>query len=244
MEGQSQQPEEPETGTTALRHLFPSSAVLILSNLVPLWGVVFQGWDVFAILFLFWSENMVIGVFNVLRMVVVRPKTAGDSIMRIFMIPFFTFHYGMFTLAHGVFVLAFFSGIDFNNVPEASAQSAPWTLLFTLISHRLPRVEFLVAFAALFASHAVSFFSNFIGRGEFRITDVNELMMRPYGRVIVLHVTILAGGFAVLGLHAPQLAIVVLVLIKMGIDLKAHLSERKKFCGIAPTIPSGSPSAL
>jgi hypothetical protein len=57
---------------------------------------------------------------------------------------------------------------------------------------------------------------------------------------VVLHLTILGGGFAVMALHAPQLAVAVLVVIKTAIDLKAHLSERRK---LGPKQDSRTPAA-
>ena len=47
----------------------PSVLVLLLANLVPLAGVVFFGWSVFPVMLLFWLENVVVGVFHVLKLV-------------------------------------------------------------------------------------------------------------------------------------------------------------------------------
>jgi hypothetical protein len=60
-------------------------------------------------------------------------------------------------------------------------------------------------------------------------------MMQPYARVVVLHVTILFGGFAFMALHAPAAALVVLVALKTALDLRTHLAERRKLG--APAAP-------
>src|SRR5438128_1777645 len=39
----------------------PTAVVLIAANLVPLAGVLFFGWSVFATLLLFWVENVIVG---------------------------------------------------------------------------------------------------------------------------------------------------------------------------------------
>jgi hypothetical protein len=39
---------------------------LLAANAIPLFGVVFLGWDAFHIVLLYWAENIVIG-FNALR---------------------------------------------------------------------------------------------------------------------------------------------------------------------------------
>ena len=65
-----------------------SSIALVVSNLVPVWGVLFWDWNVFNVLFLFWMENVFIGVFNVLKMSIAKPTDVFSWIARFFMIPF------------------------------------------------------------------------------------------------------------------------------------------------------------
>jgi hypothetical protein len=79
--------------------------------------------------------------------------------------------------------------------------------------------------AVLLASHLFSFLWNYLYRGEFRRARLAELMVKPYGRVIVLHVTVLIGGFAAMALGSPLWALLLLLALKIGLDLKAHLKE-------------------
>ena len=58
---------------------------------------------------------------------------------------------------------------------------------------------------------------------------LEALMHQPYARVIVLHITIIAGGFVILALGSPVMGLVLLVALKSGVDVKAHLKERRKF---------------
>jgi hypothetical protein len=53
--------------------LQPSVVALVLANLVPLAGVFIFHWEVFPLLFLFWLENVVIGILNVLKMLFASP---------------------------------------------------------------------------------------------------------------------------------------------------------------------------
>ena len=85
----------------------PSVIVLVLANLIPLGGVVFFGWQVFPIMFLFWLENVVVGAFNVLELIMAG-GSGSPAAVKIFLVPFFTLHYGIFTLVHGVFVFTMF----------------------------------------------------------------------------------------------------------------------------------------
>jgi hypothetical protein len=94
----------------ALEQAFPwlSTASLVVANLIPLAGVLFWGWDMFAVMFLFWAENVVIGGFNILRMAMCQPDEPVMWGLKLFMIPFFAVHYGGFCLGHGIFVVALF----------------------------------------------------------------------------------------------------------------------------------------
>jgi hypothetical protein len=85
-----------------------SVIALILANLPPIMGVLFLGWQVFPILFLFWMENVIIGASNVLKMIICSPGDERQSAAKVFMIPFFCVHYGIFTAVHGIFVIFMF----------------------------------------------------------------------------------------------------------------------------------------
>jgi uncharacterized protein DUF6498 len=132
----------------------PSAYVLLATNAIPLIGVVLRNWTVFQVLLLYWSENVVVGGFNVLRMLTAQPE-----------------------------------------------------------------------------SESFSFFHNYLARGEYQRVLLPQLMFQPYGRNVVLHLTVLLGGFLVMALGSPVVAIVLLVGLKTAIDLGAHLKERVKLGG-------------
>ena len=45
---------------------------LIAVNLIPLFGVLFFGWSLFSIMFLYWIEKGIIGLFNVFKIALSR----------------------------------------------------------------------------------------------------------------------------------------------------------------------------
>lgn len=199
-------------------HVPPSAYVLLATNLIPLIGVVLHHWTVFQVLLLYWCENVVVGGFNVLRMLTAQPKSEITWAGKLFLIPFFCVHYGMFTFVHGMFVLALFGGgAKFGGFSGASLLGA------------VRGAGLTVPVLALVASHGFSFFHNYLGGGEYQRVFLPQLMFRPYGRIVVLHLTVLLGGFLVTALGSPVAAIVLLVGLKTAIDLGAHLRERVKF---------------
>jgi len=205
----------PGTGRISIRELPPSALMLIGANLIPLVGVVGFHWTVYSVLLLYWSENVVIGAFNILRMVLAQPRSLAVDASKVFLVPFFTFHYGMFTFVHGIFVVTLFG-------PGARGLS-PATLVDAV---RQAGIGY--GLLAIAASHAFSFVHNYLAGGEYRNAAVNVLMFQPYARVMILHVTILVGGFLARALGAPTVAVLLLVVLKIAVDLGAHLAERRK----------------
>lgn len=227
----------------------PSAIALVLANLVPLAGVYWLDWRVFDVLMLYWAENVVIGAVNVLRMLACRtdaridrtvpagstaklapvPRAAIRGVsagFRFFLIPFFIVHYGMFCFGHYIAVVSLFG----------SEQGGPLDRIFDTPISELWQSPFWAGVVAIAISHLLSFYFNFLGNGEYRHTSQRELMRRPYGRIVVLHVSVIAGGLLVSVLGDPRWMLVVLIGIKTAIDLHMHEKERMMFDGRATGI--------
>jgi hypothetical protein len=206
----------------------PSVIILILANLVPLYGAIFLDWKVFPILLIFWLENVIIGVFNVLKMLWSSTQPAGKWGEKLFIIPFFCVHYGIFTLVHGIFIVVIFGGL-LNDSGTIDSQDS-----FTL---SIQGLNLVWAVLALLVSHTVSFAVNYIGKGEYKNNGLSQLMFQPYGRVVIMHLTIIAGGFLVMTLGAPVLGLIVLVLLKTVIDILAHIRQHKSSGNLSKVKP-------
>jgi len=198
----------------------PSVVALVLANLVPVFGVVVFHWEVFPLMFLFWFENLIIGVFNVFKMLAANPESPLGWAGKLFVIPFFCVHYGMFTFIHGIFVILLFGGGMRHGGGFPNAETF-WRIA---MENHLGW-----AILGLTASHAISFATNYLGNGEYKRASLQQLMGQPYGRIMVLHIAILGGGFLMLALHSPAAGLLLLVALKIALDLSAHLAERKKF---------------
>lgn len=207
-------------GTAAEQRGFrPSLLVLVLANLIPVYGVVALGWEVFPLLLLFWSENLIIGVFNILRILFAAPNNPVMWLGKAFLIPFFCFHYGMFTYGHGLFVVGFFGGWF--------RQDADFPRPYTFLQ-LIQNLGLEWAVLGLFLSHAFSFAYNYLYRGEFKRVDPLTLMEQPYKRVVVLHITIIGGGFIMMALNSPLGGLLLLTALKTWLDARGHLREHQQ----------------
>lgn len=149
----------------------------------------------------------------------------------LFMGMIFLVHYGGFCAVHGLFVLA----LTMDEMPPfLEGDEWPFFLIFVQLLFEVVRMvlamaprEWLLAFAALFVSHGISLVVHYIRGGEHRAQDLGTLMTAPYGRIVVLHIAIIAGGFAVLAIGSPLPLLALLVLSKLGFDLWLHLKEHR-----------------
>jgi len=210
-------------------HAPPSNArlsliVLLTANGVVLWGVLAEAWPAFPLLFLFWMENVIVGVMFAGRLLLARPDNAALWGQKLFLVPFFCFHYGMFTLVHGLFVITLFGGAGHEALTGSMGPGA----VPRVAQQLLAEFDLWVPLAALAASHAFSLVWNFLLQGEYLRARPKELMTRPYGRVVALHVSIIAGGALAMGLGSPLWALVLLLAIKTAMDALSHMREHRR----------------
>lgn len=214
---------------------WPLAAAFIL-NLIPVIGVLFWGWSAFALIVLYWLENLVIGARTLLSMFANAAATGRVNwIGAIFVGGFFTVHYGLFCFVHGVFVMEMF-GSKVNGAAGFALGSA-LTALFAAQSN------FLIGFASIVAWQIVQFVI-FVASGEVKRTNVAALMGAPYPRIIALHLTVIFGGFVLMLLNQPVAGIVVLALVKMAYDIGDVLRRPKTAAAdveAAVTAPATAP---
>jgi hypothetical protein len=214
-------------------------AALVAVNLFPLVGVAFFGWSTYDLMLLYWFENGVVGFYAALKMLLTRGPDGeagglGGLVGKLFLTGFFALHYGAFWSVHGFFVVTLFGpGGVFAGPADpflASAVMDGPAGFFTgglAIATNYLSGGLLLTAAGLFVSHGISFVGNVLQRGEDLRTAPNVLMARPYGRVVVLHVTLVVGAFLIMALGEPVAALVLFVLLKTGVDLGAHLRAHR-----------------
>lgn len=201
------------------------------------------------ILIVCWTESVIIGVLNVLRM----SRTESGNILagirlpakaraipeidhaaifskvfpaiKLFTVVFFIFNYGMFCLGHLVGVLALFVDQGDSGGFAQSLQTF-W------------EPEYWIAAIAIGFSHTYSYYANYLGKSEYENIGLFALMQRPYGRIFAMHIAIIAGGFFVELLGSPQFSVFVLVFAKTAMDLSPHNKEHSKL-----SIPAASEAA-
>jgi hypothetical protein len=187
----------------------PSSLVLIIANLVPIAGSLFWDWDLAHVMVLYWAESAVIGIFNVCKIIVI------GRWMALLAGPFFLGHFGGFMAIHFLFLYTIFvkqpqtGGASTGNLADVAE-------LFVIL---------WPALAALFISHAFSYYRNFLGRQEYKDRTVNKQMSEPYSRIIFMHVVLIFGGGLTMILGSPTPVLLIVLALKIIFDVRAHLKQ-------------------
>jgi hypothetical protein len=206
--------------------------VLLAANLVPLWGVIFWDWDAFNVVLLYWSENIIVGFYNILKMAFARVSKPAEHLGKLFIIPFFSVHYGGFCAVHGFFVLMLFEKAD-----SSFMDNTTWPCFFVFLqillnvirhAYSIMSLEMRYAMGALFLSHGVSFVYNYLMKGEYAKIKPDKLMGSPYARVVIMHVAIIFGAFLTAALGSPVGILIILVGLKTSLDVIFHLRQHKK----------------
>ena len=79
-------------------------------------GIVLLGWSNFTVLAYYWLENVIVGAFAAVRILVAGWRSAryAESLATTV---FFGLHYGLFCLVHGTFVALLFGGVRTVDAP-------------------------------------------------------------------------------------------------------------------------------
>jgi hypothetical protein len=191
----------------------------LASNTIPVVGVLVFGWAALPLLIFYWIENVLIGAFNVPKIVIAGvSKGAPLSWLSLLLAPFFVFHYGLFCFVHGIFIFAVFAmtGLISSGV-EPTTDSFDVTSRVAAMLQSDSDLRWSVI--ALLAVLTFRFLVLWLGRREWRVTDPMRQMFEPYGRIVVLHLTIMVMTIPILLIGQPVIAVLFLALFKTALEL-------------------------
>ena len=207
--------------------------VIIASNLLPIFGILFLGWSMGSVMVLYWFENVIVGLFALLKMAFAQgqtgigmgkmtripsfrisfiPASVENTLTKLIGLPFFCVHFGMFCLVHGFFVAALFLPKNFT--------SGQWMNLLSGLA--VPALGMMV-------SHGIYFVQHYLRSGSYKFASINVLMVEPYIRILPLHVGLIAAGFFVMTVGSPMVVVVILVLLKTGAEVVAYRNSMKRW---------------
>jgi hypothetical protein len=165
--------------------------LLLLANGVIIPLAVTQNWNVLALMWVYWFQNIVIGFFNFLRIRQLREFSTDGLVIngrhaeptqetKNYIARFFLLHYGIFHLVYFIFLLVFSLTGMFGSGDENALNSAD--------------LKYIIPTAFLFlGNHVFSYFYN--RPRDTGKQKIGSLMFYPYARIIPMHLTIILGAF-------------------------------------------------
>lgn len=203
---------------------------LIVTNLVTIVLAVLGNWDLATVMFIYWTQSIVIGIFSVISILGADTAALQGDLQRpiderggtekvshrfawfyqCLMAGFFTLHYGLFHLGY-LFIIT-----------DAE--------LFGAVNFSDPGIW--LASGLFFANHLYSYLTfRHAGPKDYRY--VNEAFFSPYSRIIPMHLTIIFGSIVILVLMAVGITttlpvLVLFLLLKTYSDITAHLIKHER----------------
>lgn len=185
----------------------PTTISLIVVNLLTLFFALTEHWDFATIIWIYWFQSVIIGVFNFLRIINLKKfstkgfkvngqPTKATTETKVHTAFFFLFHYGGF---HFVYLL-FLAG---------SAKVNTSNMLFLMLSG-----------LAFFVNHFFSYWKNYNDDAK-KIKNIGRVMFFPYARIVPMHLTIVF-GFLFIG---EGVGLVFFLLLKTLADVVMHQVE-------------------
>ncbi|MDP5107165.1 MAG: DUF6498-containing protein [Polaribacter sp.] len=195
-----------------LKNIFyptPQNAFIWLSSIYLLFLLYIGKASPLSILFVYFLETLIIGVFNALKMYCAIKFTKSTGYV---MILFFLFHYGFFVAIQSIFGFALFSFDDNSIFKEPFHIIENYGIILNLedMKYVLP---------AIVLTHLNKFFLDFIKNKKYVLFSVNEIMTKPYLRIFVQQFVVIISFFFMVVGKAGVIAAVLLILFRLIIDL-------------------------
>jgi len=205
------------------RKLPVSDWLLILVNLIPLYGVWFQGWNASEVFLVYCLETVIVGVINVLKMacVTIFVKSSdtwennGSNTRQSgwFFIFFFIVHYGFFVFVQTQIFFSV-SGLipdgslfaNYSKIPELLGDNGKLMLLIFIAYYTFQNL------------------SDFFLSGKYKTISMGRLMFEPYIRIFVQQLVVIVGSMF-LGFGAGKIFILVFVMVKIFFELFVNFNR-------------------
>jgi hypothetical protein len=198
---------------------------LLLVNAATIVLALTEGWDLGVLLFVYWSQSVIIGFFTAIRILTLRSdqivwegrfaegypvqevKPAFD-LGKVLIAGFFVVHYGLFHWGYYTFL----TDLGFINMDTI-----------------LGNADILLACGLFFINHLISFLY-YRKKDQIGPENLKNLFLTPYVRIIPMHVTIIIGGFAsfflaILGIDATGAVLILFLSLKTYVDIRMHIEK-------------------
>jgi len=191
--------------------------IFIVVSAVYLLALIFLGKaSAMSILFAYFLETIIIGLFNALKMFWTLKfgmhKKNNAQFAKYGIIIFFLFHYGFFVAIQSIFGFALFGIESTSVIKEPFHIIDNYRIILGLedITYVLPAILFV---------HVGKFFLDFIKNKKYDVFTANEIMFKPYVRIFIQQFVVIISFFFIVFGEAGIIAAVLLIIFRLIVDL-------------------------
>lgn len=185
----------------------------LVVDLLPVYAVLVWGWGAIPLVMFYWLENVLAGVMTLPRVFIASARYGIPGfIIGLLLCAFFIFHYGLFCLVHGTFLVGFTATANPALLDTLPLGDMTGIIRFALTSG----ANIIWALYGACAFQILVFLREFIVKGAWKTAEPFDEMLAPYGRVIVLHFALFAGAAALLALGQPLAGVLGLIILRAG----------------------------
>jgi hypothetical protein len=175
------------------RKLTQGDILLILANLIPVYGVWFLGWSAVEVFIVYAMETLIVGMLTLLKMAVATlhrykhtwyNRGTTTRVSGLFFMVFFTLHYGLFAAVQ-------------STIFSQSAEIVPpgkGTMHFFFHWYEYINKDIAAMLSAFVVGYLAKSFIPFIVSGEYKTVPMMKLMFQPYGRIFIQQITVIIGS--------------------------------------------------
>jgi len=175
-----------------------------------------------SILFVYFLETLIIGIFNALKMYYILrigKKDDTSNPMGYGIILFFLVHYGFFVGIQSVFGFALF------DMDGSSIFKEPFHILENYgIILSLEDVKY--ALPAIVLVYVGKFFTDFIRNKKYDVFNASEIMFKPYLRIVIQQFVVIISAFFIVFGKAGTIAAILLIILRFFIDLSLEAIKK------------------
>ncbi len=212
---------------------------IVIINLMPLFWLYSGDWKVDSLIQLYWMENVIIGGYLILKILLIPSNGFSYFPKNIFPALFFLIHFGGFCAIHGLFIYAFFDNPNVadkitDNLHNELGPFIILEMLYRVIVHTWSTFPagFHWTVYGLIISHGIGLFQSYISNDNFKITKANKLAKEPYRHVIIMHVAIIICAIPISFLDSPTPLLIALIIGKTWLDIYLFNNERNQVSNI------------
>jgi hypothetical protein len=199
------------------KQLTKNDWIIIISNLVPVFGVWLMDWSATEVFIVYVLETLIVAFLTILKLLIATiarrtdtwyNKGKGQKVSGLFFIVFFILHFGIFVVVQ----TSIFSGVSGILPPS----KGPLHFFFNWWEYL--SVDIIYMLGGFVISYLLRDLVPFLSNREYKTMPMMILMFQPYGRILIQQFTVILGSMFLV-FHLGKVFILVFALAKIFVEI-------------------------